>query len=60
MYSKCPPPARTEISAVDELKRRIKKEWADLDHVVYSTCGWRRGASVYALMFVPEAYISSI
>jgi len=31
---KCPPPARTKISDVDEQKRRIKNELANLNHAV--------------------------
>jgi len=31
---KRPLPARTKISNVDNLKRRIKNEWADMNHAV--------------------------
>jgi len=51
-YLKFPPPARTKISYVNELKRHIKNEWADLNHAVHWMCSWRRGTSVYALVFV--------
>jgi len=34
VFSKCPPPVRTKITDVDELKQLIKNEWADLNHVV--------------------------
>jgi len=56
--SKCPPLEGTKISDVDELKRRVKNEWSDLNHTVYYTYCWRRGANVHA--FVLEADISSI
>jgi len=53
--SKCPPPARTEISDVEELRWRIKKLVKGLSYAVHWTC-----ASVYMLAFVLEADISSI
>jgi len=52
---KCPPSVGTEISDVDELKRNIKNEWADLSRVVHRMCYWRCGASVYTLAFAPFA-----
>jgi len=47
-----------EMSAlnVDELRRLTKNEWADLNHYVIEG----GGAILYALVFVLEAYISSI
>jgi len=36
--SKYPPPARTKISDVDELKGCIKNEWEDLNHAVKTCC----------------------
>jgi len=50
----------TKISDVDDMKRRIKNESADMNDAVHWTCGWQRGASVYILAFVLEADISSI
>jgi len=58
---KCPPPERTKISDVDEPRWRIKNEWTVwITLFVERACGWRHGASVYVLVFVRDADISSI
>jgi len=35
MCSKCPPPMHTKVSDVDERRRRIKNEWADLNYALF-------------------------
>jgi len=52
--SKYPPPTRTKISDVDKLKRRIKKGWADLNHAVHWTCGWRRGSGSFPFRCIEQ------
>jgi len=52
--------ARFMTSYVDELKRRIENEWAHLNDTVHWTCGRWHGATVYVLVFLLEADISSI
>jgi len=47
--SKCPRPARTKILDVDEPKRGIKNDWADLNQAIYWSCDWQHDASVYSI-----------
>jgi len=49
----------TNISDVDELKQRIKNEWADLKHAVIE-CAVGDDASICALVLTLKADISSI
>ena len=51
-------PTSDVTSDVDELKRRIIREWAALSHTVIDSAV-KSGVSVYALMFVLEANILS-
>ena len=58
--SKCPHPPCTKISnVVDELKVRLKDEWADLNHVVIERDGGEWELHLYALVFALEADVSS-